>query len=187
MTDSVIDIHRDIVNGCRENNSQSQFELYKLYSKAMYNTCLRICKDPDDSKDVLQEAFVKAFTHIDTFHGESTIGAWLKKIVVNTAINFVNRKRPDMVRVSDDSELEEKHAEVLTVSDISSLDIQKVKEGIDLLPDGYRLVFSLYMVEGYDHQEISQILKISESTSKSQLNRAKKKLREILFKKMNYG
>jgi RNA polymerase sigma-70 factor (ECF subfamily) len=160
------------VGGDRE----AHYQLYKLYSKAMYNTACRITNDPDDAEDVLQEAFISAFRNLKHFRQDATFGSWLKKIVINKAINFLKKKRTELLPGGEDWDVaevvEEEYAEPLT--------LERVKRAIGQLPDGYRSVLSLYLLEGYDHQEIGQILGITESTSKSQFNRSKKKLRELL-------
>lgn len=145
----------------------------------MYNVCLRMVKNETDAEDLLQNSFVDVFTKLDTFRYQSSIGAWIKRIVVNNAINFLKRSRVYF------EELEPRHAEV--TGDVSDdelpspgLSVDLVNQAVMRLPDGYRVVFSLYLLEGYDHKEIAKILNITEATSKSQFSRAKKKLRELL-------
>ncbi len=142
----------------------------------MYNICYRITNDPDDAKDVLQEAFLSAFNNLSSFKGESSFGAWLKKIVVNSSINHVKKKK--ILSISLDGH-DVEHEEPVQDHEII-LEIDRIREALQQLPDGFRTVLSLYLFEGYDHREIADILDISESTSKSQYNRAKKRLREIL-------
>jgi RNA polymerase sigma-70 factor (ECF subfamily) len=146
----------------------------------MYNVGYRITGSTAEAEDVLQEAFISAFGNISSYRGDATFGAWLKRIVVNKAINALHKKKHESLPedgrwdVPDEAPAAE-YGEGLTVD--------RVRKGIELLPDGYRTVLSLYLLEGYDHQEISGILGISESTSKSQLNRAKLRLREYLSTK----
>ena len=171
--------HQDIVEQCKAGNRQAQFELYRLYSKAMYNVCLRMVKDELDAEDILQNSFVDIFTKLDSFRFQSSIGAWIKRIVVNNCINFLKRKKVYF------QELEDQHATTVAdtepeTSGSTGLSVQAIRRALFELPDGYRVVFSLYMLEGYDHKEIGEILEISEATSKSQYSRAKRKLREIL-------
>lgn len=150
----------------------------------MYNTCLRITKDEMDAEDVLQESFISAFKHLGSYKGTASFGSWLKRIVVNNAISLVKKRRLDLESVED------KEAVSAIDDDVSNeceYDIEVVKEGIARLPEGYRLVLTLYLIEGYDHKEIAQILEITESTSKSQFNRSKKKLREILKEELKYA
>ena len=154
----------------------AQYELYQLYSRAMFNTACRITGNEMDAEDVLQESFVSAFKNLKSYKGTAAFGSWLKRIVVNNSINIVKKRRLQF------EEMEEHHEEIHEQEEQNELayDVDSVKESIDQLPEGYRMVLSLYLIEGYDHKEISQILEITESTSKSQLNRSKKKLRAIL-------
>lgn len=165
-----------MITACIQGERSAQYALYKQYSKAMYNICYRITNDPEDAQDVLQEAFLSAFKKLQSFKGESSFGAWLKRIVVNASINHVKKKRILYMPI------EGHEAEIGT--DIQDedliLEIDRVKDAIQNLPDGFRTVLSLYLFEGYDHREIASILGITESTSKSQYNRAKKRLKEIL-------
>lgn len=151
----------------------------------MFNTCLRITGDEMDAEDVLQESFVSAFKNLHSFKGTASFGSWLKRIVINNAINMVKKRRLDFESV-DGKEDEDAFAEPAQETDIG-YDVAMVKQGISRLPEGYRLVLSLYLIEGYDHKEIGQILGITESTSKSQFNRSKKKLREILKEELKYA
>ena len=168
-------IHQDIIDGCKEGNQKAQFQLYKLYYKTMYSVSMRIINDEMEAEDVMQEAFLSAFEKIDTYKGEVSFGAWLKKIVVNRSLDHLKKKRVKFEEVSDkmtripDYQME-----------IKEVDVNLIKKAIQQLPDGYRVVLSLYLIEGYDHEEISQILEISNSASRTQLLRAKNKLREQL-------
>lgn len=148
----------------------------------MYNVCFRIAGNEFEAEDALQEGFISAFKNINSFRGDSTFGAWLKRIVVNKAINELKKRK--MERLSEDDQIDIPEEED-TQEYKESLSVEVVRDSINDLPDGYRSVLSLYLIEGYDHQEIAEIMDITESTSKSQLNRAKKKLREILTHKMN--
>ena len=181
MSDVAIDIHRDLIEACCKGEHFAFQQLYRLYSRAMYNAALRIVHDTEEAEDILQEAFMTAFSKINTFKGDSTFGAWLKKIVVNKSINHL-RKRNLMLEPLDDLTLDIAYEE----PEATEYDIEALKRTIMELPDGYRVVLSLYLLEGYDHQEIGEILHISASTSKSQLNRAKNKLRSLLKNKEVY-
>ena len=144
----------------------------------MYNVGYRIVRDQEEAEDVLQEAFISAFRNLELYRSESTFGAWMKRIVVNKAINQLKKKR--MERFPDDERWDIREEETVDEFEGYPFTVDKVKKAIGQLPEGYRLVLSLYLMEGYDHSEISEILGITESTSKSQLNRSKKKLRELL-------
>jgi RNA polymerase sigma-70 factor (ECF subfamily) len=169
--------HREIVERCKRGDRQAQFELYRLYAQAMYNVCLRMVRNDQDAEDLLQNSFIDVFANLESFRFESSIGAWIKRIVVNNCINFLKKRRLHF------SELQENLSSVPDDAPEPTeypLSVEAVYEAINHLPDGYRVVFSLYLMEGYDHQEIGQILGISEATSKSQYSRARKKLKEML-------
>lgn len=144
----------------------------------MYNVSLRIVNDQDDAEDVLQEAFTSAFKNLKSYNAEASFGAWLKRIVINKSLNFIKRSSINIITADELPDIIDERGEVDWLE--SHLSVARIKKAMKKLPDGYRLVFSLYLLEGYDHGEISQILGISESTSKSQFNRSKKRLRELL-------
>jgi len=158
-------------------NSKAQFKLYNQYSKAMYNLACRILNNREDAEDILQETFIECFRNLSSFRFESTFGAWLKKILINKSINHLRKKKIDLTLCDT---LPEK---VYEEDNETTYDTRKIYKGIEMLPDGYRVILTLYLLEGYDHSEISQILGISESTSKSQYSRAKEKLRNMLLTK----
>ena len=169
--------HYDIVEACKSGNRKAQFELYRLYSKAMYNICYRMLGTAENAEDALQNAFVDVYTKLDTFRFESAVGAWIKRIVINTCINAIKKMRLDFAELTDNAG----HVadETPSVSE-GNLDVGKIQKAILALPEGYRVVFSLYAMEGYDHEEIGAVLGITEATSKSQYSRAKARLRDIL-------
>ncbi len=161
----------------------AQYELYKLYSKAMYNVSFRIVHNENDAEDILQEAFVSAFRNLAGYSGVSTFGAWLKRIVINKSLNYIKKKHIEITPLDVLPDMKEE--EPVFNEDVA-YSINSIKKAVEMLPDGYRVVFSLYLLEGYDHGEIAEILGITESTSKSQFNRSKKKLKEILEKEAYY-
>ena len=164
-----------IIDGCIAGKREAQYQLYKKYNKSMYNICVRMINDANEAEDILQNAFVDIFYKLKMFRYESTPGAWIKRIVVNNCINHLRSKKLKVHFSEDVPELPD------SVNDDSvELNVGLIKNAISMLPDGYRSIFCLYTLEGYDHSEISQILDISESTSKSQYSRAKAKLYEIL-------
>lgn len=173
-------IERDeLVERSKLGDAASYETIYRQYSKAMYNTSFRIVNNRADAEDVLQEAFVDAFRSLNDFHYRSTFGAWLKKIVINKSINILRKRKMDLV------ELDQSNAYVL--SDDERLDeqelqykVEQVKKAIQKLADGYRTVLSLYLLEGYDHEEISEILGITHNTVRTQYIRAKQKLLLII-------
>lgn len=172
----------ELIARLREGDPGAQFEAYESYKIAMYNTALRIVKDVAEAEDVLQEAFLAAFTKIDRFSGESTFGAWLKSIVVNKSINALNKHKASM-SLKEQMAQETANTATAVASDTEEAvvwNVSQINKAVEQLPDGYRVVLSLYLFEGYDHREIAEILGITEGGSKSQYNRAKSKLRDIL-------
>lgn len=175
------DIYQHLVEACKAGNRKAYNELYNSFSKAMYNICVRMMNDAEEAKDMLQEGFVEAFRRLDSFRGESTFGAWLKRIMVNRCINELDKRRivwvsdemPEMPGIADEKDGPDE--EELRLS------VERVKRAMELLPEGARVIFSLYLIEGYDHTEIAEILKISESTSKTQFMRARQLVKEKLI------
>lgn len=174
-----IDKHIALVSECRQGSRKAQFEIYKLYAKAMYNVALRIVNHEAEAEDVLQEAFLDAFTRIETFREETSFGLWLKQIVINKSINLLRKRKVEFVSIDD----VDVAGEELNDNDDLECKVNEIKKAISELPDGYRIVLTLYLFEGYDHEEIAHILKISENTSRSQYMRAKMKLNSLLIKK----
>lgn len=177
-----IDKHYSLVVECKQGSRKASYELYRLYSKAMLNVAFRIVGNIGEAEDVLQEAFLDAFNKLKDFRQETTFGLWLKQIVVNRSINLLRKRRLELIELEGDH-LENIPEEESEDEDNVQYQVAAVKEAIKELPDGYRVVLSLYLLEGYDHEEISQILNISENTSRTQFLRAKRKLTEILKRK----
>lgn len=173
--------HLDLVNRCKQGDDRAFHELYKLYSRAMFNICVRMMNSREEAEDLLQDAFVSAFKNIDYYREESTFGSWLKRIVINKCINAINKKSVELAELNEsitkEEELEDEGSGDLLYEELS---VDGIKHAIAKLSTGYRTVLTLYLLEGYDHLEIAEILGISESTSKTQYLRAKKRLREIL-------
>lgn len=171
------DVTQALINKCREGREAAFKELYDRYSKAMYNSCFRILNDHATSKDAMQEGFIKAFSQINRFDGRSTFGYWLKRIMVNESISELRKKKNTL---SADHIADQSAQEEMDEGHYDHLDIRHVHAEIQALAPGYRTVLSLYLLEGYDHQEIAQILNVAESTTRTQFIRAKKKLQENL-------
>ena len=152
MEANTVNIHADLIVRCKDDDRSAQFEIYKLYNKAMFNTALRITGEENDAEDVLQEAFVSAFQHLSSYREDASFGAWLKRIVINKALNHVQRVKKDMMLAEDvrkeTSEYEPEKTE-------PNYTVDQVKQAMKTLPSGFRTVLSLYLFEGYDHKEIS--------------------------------
>ncbi|UCE93848.1 MAG: sigma-70 family RNA polymerase sigma factor [Flavobacteriaceae bacterium] len=167
-----------LIEGCRNNDSLSQMQLYDLYCKAMFNTAYNFIKDDDIAQDVMQEAFIKAFKKIDSYTGEASFGAWLKRIVINQSLDWLKKKKIETVELKDEVTYLPNDDPWEVESEISMAAIYKC---IEALPQKCKNVVKLYLLEGYDHQEVAQILQISEVSSRSQLSRGKSKLKELLI------
>lgn len=173
----------ELVEQCKSNDRQAQLRLYRKYCEGMFCVAMRFLKNEDDAEDVLQESFIKAFQRIEQFKGEVTFGAWLKRIVVNGCIDFLKSKKQRLI------ELDESYIYVAEEEDWNvnkGIDLEVVKRAIEQLPDKYRYVVQLFLMEGYDHSEISEILHISETASRTRLLRGKGKLKELL-NELSYG
>lgn len=173
----------NLVERCKKGERRAQEILYKQYYKAMYNVSFRLLNNKFEAEDVMQEAFLSAFLKIQAYRGEVTFGSWLKRIVINKSIDVLRTRKVVFEEVTEKTEgkaLQEKDDEA-DPKEIA-MTISRIREAMEMLPDGFRVVLSLFLFEGYDHMEIAQILNISESTSRSQLARAKKRLADMLKK-----
>ncbi|WP_233557683.1 RNA polymerase sigma factor, partial [Aquimarina sp. AD1] len=173
---NILYTHKDLIEKSKSGDRNSQYKLYELYVDAMYNVSMRIVSIREDAEDIIQDSFVDAFKNLTSFRYESTFGSWLKRIVINKSINHLKLKKIPITPIDK----HEYHITEEVKESINTRDIEKIKKGITKLPDGYKQIINLYLIEGYDHIEISEILEISSSTSKSQYHRAKKKLIQII-------
>ncbi len=169
---------KDIIQGCMQNNAACQHLLFNAYAGKMLSVCYRYTGNQHDAEDVLQEAFIKIFTCIRQFKGEGSFEGWLRRIVVNTALKFLQKKRLHFAEMNETvSGFIQSEPEV-----ISNIQTEQLMNLLTHLPDGYRIVFNLYVIEGYDHDEIAGILNIQAGTSRSQLVKARKMLQQMIKK-----
>lgn len=171
-----------LLERCKKNDSTAQMQVYKGYYKAMYNTAYRILKNEFEAEDLIQEAFLTAFTKLNTFKGEVTFGAWLKRIVINKSLTQLKKNnRYDEVKleVIPNYEIEE------TSIGYDSLEVKNVLTHIKNLKDNYRIVLTLNLIEGYDYEEIAQILNYTNENVRTTISRAKKKLKQVLLANTN--
>ena len=167
----------DLIQGCLAGDRRMQEELYKKFSPKMYAICLRYAADADEAQDVLQEGFIKVFKNLEKFRNEGSFEGWMRRVFVNTSIENY-RKRVNVHTITERDEVRIEDASWNALDNLAEKDIvQMVQE----LPPGYRTVFNMYVIEGYSHKEIADLLQITEGTSKSQLSRAK----GILQRKVN--
>lgn len=174
-----LNYHKELIEDCKAGKQNAQFKLYRMYSKAMYNTCCRMLGNEMDAEDVLQLAFVKVFKNIGQYQYKATPGAWIKRIVVNGCLDFLKKRKIHFEEINDRLEVAEvKETEV-------NYDVSMVKQAVSNLAPGYKTVFNLYAFEGYDHKEIAEILNTTEANSKSQYSRAKQHIKRIITEKQN--
>lgn len=166
----------DLIKGCLENDRRMQQELYNRFAPKMYGVCLRYTGNADDAQDVLQDGFVKVFRKLDSFRSEGSFEGWIRRVFVNTAIEHFRRKH----YMQPVTEREENTLESKTLTALDGLSEKDILKLVQQLAPGYRAVFNLYVVEGYSHKEIGEILDITEGTSKSQLSRAKVILQDMI-------
>jgi RNA polymerase sigma-70 factor (ECF subfamily) len=169
---------KDLIIRCLSNDQQAHEDFYKRFAPKMYGVCMRFAKNQMEADDILQEGFIKVFTNLKSFRNEGSLEGWVRKTIVNTAINLYKKN----IKHLKDTGLDQ--AEVVQNFDQNSLDKISVQELLNIirdLPPGYRVVFNLNVIEGYSHKEISQLLDISENTSKSQLSRARLALQKKII------
>lgn len=167
----------EIIDKCLAGDTRAQYQLYARYADAMLNVAYRILGNREDAKDVLQESFLKVFRELKTLKNKQGFAAWAKRIVVNTTINQAKKKGLKLVELTYQ---EPKWENDLGDSEQIDFKFNQVKKALMQLPNGYRTVLTLYLIDGFDHNEIAQILNISKSTSLTQYSRGKKRLKEIL-------
>lgn len=170
-----------LIENCLQGNRESYRLLYDQYSKAMYNTAFRILNNEADAEDILQEAFIDAFQSLKTFRNQASFGSWLKRIVIHKSINHIKRDRKNWV------EVDRQDIDQYAIQDEEALDesefvyrVESVKQAIRLLPDGYRTVLTLHLIENVKQEDIAELLGISHATVRTQYLRAKKKLLNII-------
>ncbi|HMT74131.1 MAG TPA: sigma-70 family RNA polymerase sigma factor [Chitinophagaceae bacterium] len=171
----------DLINGCIDGNRRMQEELYRRFSPRMYAVCLRYAGNGEEAQDILQDGFIKVFKKLESFRGDGSFEGWIRRIFVNTAIEYFRRKK----YLTPVTEKEENTIEGNYTSALDDLGAKDIMALVQQLSPGYRTVFNMYVVEGYSHKEIGDILGISEGTSKSQLSRAKVILQDMVRKHLD--
>ena len=182
LTQPHIDQKMDsLLSLCKVGNQLAQLEVYNKYQKAMFNTAVRIVKDPMTAEDVMQESFIAAFNKLDSFKGDATFGSWLKRIVVNNSIvQYKKQQRFKDVPLENIEQSHEDSQESMTQDDYSKIKAGQVITAMNALKDNYRQVLSLHLIEGYDHEEICEIMAISYANCRTMISRAKESLRKKL-------
>ena len=183
------DITKTLTVQARKGNQEAMYKLYKMYVQAMFNISIRIVTNQLDAEDIVQEAFTSAFVNLGTFKGDTTFGAWLKRIVINKSINHVKKQKfwfADSENLPDTVDDDDNNDDFMVGdSELTEISPEKINDAIKTLPQKAKVIFNLYLLEGYQHKDIAEMLNISVSTSKSQYQRARKLLQEKLLKSMN--
>jgi len=168
---------KQLIADCLRGDRNAQRRLYEQYSGKMMGVCMRYCKDSDTAKDLLHDGFLKVYTHLDNFEGKGSFEGWIRRIMVNTALEYLRKKSDEGHNI----EIEE--AFTLTSEDYGALEKMQAEElvrTIQKLPDAYRTTFNLFVVEGYSHREIAEAMHITESSSRVYLTRAKQLIQQML-------
>jgi RNA polymerase sigma-70 factor (ECF subfamily) len=170
-------INAELLKDCAKGDRKAQEFIYKRFASSVMGVCVRYVRDRDDADDVFQEAFIQIFQKINTVEKPEALGGWIRRLTVNTAINFYNKNKKFTAVSGYEKVVEEdgSHTELL-----SQLNAEEILKLVTRLPEGYRMVFNLYVIEGYKHEEIAEMLQVSVGTSKSQLFKAKNMLKEML-------
>jgi len=171
-------IQHKLIEACIQNNRRAQLQLYNKYCDGMYYVALRFMKDSMEAEDAMQEGFIKAFAKLHQFNGEVTFGAWLKRIVINKCLDKLKAKKLELVAINEQTLGTVEDEDDWQVED--GVSVEEVKKKMQKLPEKYKYPLMLYLVEGYDHEEISEILNITQVASRTLVHRGKKKLQEEL-------
>ncbi|MDK2910712.1 MAG: hypothetical protein PWR20_2280 [Bacteroidales bacterium] len=175
----------EVIKGCLAGKRHFQTMLYQKYARSLFAVCLRYSNNTNEAEDLLQEAFVKIFTSLKNYRGEGPLGAWLNRIVINTALSrFRKEKQSITVEMDEIPDIADEDSPDDLFTQLSKNHCQQILQFIQELPTGYRQVFNLYIFEGYNHKEIAQLLGITESTSRTQLHKAKLLLKERILRLM---
>ena len=180
QSEKYINVHQELIDRCREHDQEAQKDIYRLYYKAMYNTSLRLMKDTHLAEDIMQIAFLKAFKKIHTYNNTSSFGAWLKRIVINESISQLRKNKYEYY-TEEEERLEQSVEPVTSKSEWKRVSIRKVKESMNELNDRYRTIISLVLLEGYDLQEVAEIMDVSYSNARVLFMRAKNSLQKLVL------
>lgn len=171
-------IQHKLIDACKQNSRRAQLQLYNKYCDGMYYVALRFMRDTMEAEDAMQEAFIKAFEKLHQFNGEVTFGAWLKRIVINKCLDKLKAKKLELVAINEQTLGTVEDEENWQIED--GVSVEEVKKKMENLPEKYKYPLMLYLVEGYDHEEISEILNITQVASRTLVHRGKKKLQDEL-------
>lgn len=166
-----------LLNGCKRGERKAQEMLYRAVAAKMFNVCLRYASSDEEAQDMMQNGFIKVFKSLSSFRGEGSFEGWIRRVIVHTAIEMYRKNCREQYKVKLDEVFDQEQQ----VFDMEGLEVGDLMQVIQQLPDGYRIVFNMYAIEGYSHKEIAETLQISEGASKSQLSRARAWLKNKLL------
>ncbi|MBN2238094.1 MAG: sigma-70 family RNA polymerase sigma factor [Bacteroidales bacterium] len=170
------DVHHHLILRCKNGDKSGQLEIYKLYSKAMYNSALRILNNGADAEDIMQDSFLDAFDRIHLYREEGSFGGWLKRIVINNALDYLRKQKPTDELTEAHIALSSEQEECLE----NECRLEDIKQAMQKIKKEYRVILSLYLFEGYDHEEIASILNINYGLSRTRYSRAKQSLLQAI-------
>ena len=170
-------IDEQLIKGCKEKNATAQRQLYERFAKKMMGLCLRYSDCEEEAQDLLQDGFIKVFERINSYSGSGSLEGWIKKVMVNTALDNFRKKKHERFQIELENEKNQLAVHEEAHDNLSAKELLKI---IQRLPAGYRTVFNLYVIDGYSHKEIGEMLGITESTSKSQFSRARLQLQKTI-------
>ncbi len=179
ITPSILD-NKELIAACRKNSRKAQMELYNKYSKGMYYVAYRFFKDSFLAEEAMQESFIKAFAKLDQFTGDVTFGAWLKRIVINKSIDMLKARKLDTIALNEQIMTTAEEYDNWEIENTASTTAIEIKQAIDNLPEKYKFPVHLFLLEGYDHNEIAEVLNITAVSSRTLVHRGKKRLQEQL-------
>ena len=166
----------ELIQRCMVNDTMAQNELYRRFAGKMTGVCMRFARNRSDAQDILQDSFVKVFVNLKSFKGEGSFEGWIKRIVINTSLKHYKKN----LKFKNETDIENAYEVGFDNQIVNNMSVNELMGKVQLMPDGYRTIFNLYAIEGYQHNEISDMLGISEGTSKSQLSRARNYLIQLI-------
>jgi RNA polymerase sigma factor (sigma-70 family) len=181
----VNEIYEELVEQCKQGERNAQIRIYEMHAATVFNSCIRIVSSEADAEDIMQESFIEAFDKIHTFRGEGSFVAWLKRIAVNKSINLLRTKRKSISLEDGAPEVTDNSHDEASISENIFCRIEEIRAAMDKLPENYRIVLSLQLLEGYDQEEISEILGTTHGNVRTRYSRAKQKLLQIIMKERN--
>lgn len=179
------ELDQELIEACRGNDRNAQVKIYELFSNAIFNTCVRIVNNSADAEDVMQESFIEAFRKINTFRGEGEFAGWLKRIAINNSINFIRKNKRIVSLEEINLDIPNPSDGAAEISENIFCQIEEIRTAMEQLNTNYKVILSLHLLEGYDHDEIAEILNTTNGNVRTRYSRAKQKLLQIIMSMRN--